>query len=340
MRIGLTYDLRSEYLAQGYSEEDTAEFDRADTLDHLAAAIAAAGHDVDRVGAARALIERLARGDRWDLVFNICEGLRGLGREAQVPAILDVYGIPYTFADPLTASVALHKEWTKQIVRTAGIPTPASLLVSSVREIDALRTQLPLDFPLMAKPVAEGTGKGVSPDSVARSIDQLVAVTSRLLARYQQPVLIESFLPGREFTVGLLGTGDDARVLGSLEIVLNETAERDVYSYLNKEECEARVAYPYVPPTDPVVAEAERIALAAWRALDCRDAGRVDLRCDANGQPMFIEVNPLAGLHPEHSDLPMLATAIGMSYDALIGAIVASAARRVPDADNARAAAA
>jgi D-alanine-D-alanine ligase len=329
MRIGLTYDLRSAYLAEGYGEEDTAEFDREDTIDSLAAAIEAAGHVVDRIGWAPALVQRLAVGERWDLVFNICEGLRGLGREAQVPAILDVYGIPYTFADPLTASVALHKEWTKQIVRAAGLPTADSLLVASESDAAALRASLPLSFPLLAKPVGEGTGKGVSPDSVVHDVDALVGVTRRLLARYAQPVLVERFLPGREFTVGLLGTGSDARVLGTLEILLGADAERDVYSYLNKEECESRVAYPFVPPTDPVVADAEHIALSAWRALGCRDAGRVDLRCDASGQPMFIEVNPLAGLHPKHSDLPMLATAIGMSYEQLIAGIIDSAARRI-----------
>jgi D-alanine-D-alanine ligase len=339
MRIGLTYDLRAEYLALGYGEEETAEFDRQDTIDQLAAAIGAAGHAVDRIGSARSLIQRLGQGDRWDLVFNICEGLEGLGREAQVPAILDVYDIPYTFADPLTAALTLHKEWTKQIVRAAGIPTPDSMLIETEAELPTLRSRLALPFPLMVKPVAEGTGKGVSPDSVARDVDQLIGVVARLLARYRQPVLIERFLPGREFTVGLLGTGAEARALGTLEIVLQDSAERDVYSYVNKEECESRVAYPYVPATDPVVARAEQIALDAWRVLGCRDAGRVDLRCDEGGQPMFIEVNPLAGLHPEHSDLPMLATAVGMRYEDLIHAIVVSAARRMPDAARSSAAA-
>jgi D-alanine-D-alanine ligase len=330
MRVGLTYDLRAEYLALGYGDEETAEFDRQDTIDILAAAIEAAGHAVDRIGSAPALVQRLANGDRWDLVFNICEGLRGMGREAQVPAILDVYDIAYTFGDPLTASLSLHKEWTKQIVRAAGIPTPDSALVESAAELAALRTRLALPYPLMLKPVAEGTGKGVSPDSVVQDFDELAAVATRLLARYQQPVLVERYLPGREFTVGLIGNGAEARVLGTLEIVLQDGAERDVYSYINKEECEARVAYPLVLATDPLVAESQRIALAAWRTLGCRDAGRVDLRCDAAGQPMFIEVNPLAGLHPQHSDLPMLATATGMSYEALIRAIVESAARRIP----------
>jgi D-alanine-D-alanine ligase len=324
MRIGLTYDLRSDYLAAGYGVEETAEFDRADTIDCIARAIEANGHTTDRIGSARALIERLAHGDRWDLVFNIAEGMHGLGREAQVPAILDVHAIPYTFADPLVAAVALHKGWTKTLVRAAGVPTPDFAVVATVP--DAKRVTLPL--PLLVKPVAEGTGKGVNPASVVRDRARLVPLCAELIERYKQPALVEGFLPGREFTVGLLGSAEHAEALGTLEIVLLAQAEADVYSYTNKEDCERLVEYRHVTANDPVVARAEAIALDAWRALDCRDAGRVDLRCDARGQPQFIEVNPLAGLHPHHSDLPMIATAVGMRYEQLIGRILESAAQR------------
>ena len=129
MKIGITYDLRDEYLAEGYGEEETAEFDRADTIDAIETALRELGHETDRIGNARELVQRLARGDRWDLVFNICEGLRGAGREAQVPAILDVYEIPYTFADPCVMSVCLDKGVTKSVVRSAGLPTPQFAVV-------------------------------------------------------------------------------------------------------------------------------------------------------------------------------------------------------------------
>lgn len=326
MRVGLTFDLRREYLAAGYGDEETAEFDREDTIDSLASAIEANGHTTDRIGSARALVSRLARGDRWDLVFNIAEGMFGLGREAQVPAILDVYGIPYTFADPLVASVALHKGWTKALLRAAGVPTPDFEVVASAA--DAKRVTLPL--PLLVKPVAEGTGKGVNPASVIRDRAKLAPLCAELIGRYRQPALVEGFLPGREFTVGLLGTNERSEVLGTLEIVLLHDAEAEVYSYVNKEECERLVEYRQVTANDPTVARAEQIALDAWRTLGCRDGGRVDLRCDATGEPQFIEVNPLAGLHPHHSDLPMIATAVGMPYVKLIGRILDSAAERLP----------
>jgi D-alanine-D-alanine ligase len=330
MHIGLTYDLRSAYLAAGYSEEETAEFDREETIDSLASALARLGHKVDRIGHAKQLTQRLVAGDRWDLVFNICEGLRGLGREAQVPAILDLYEIPYTFSDALVMAVSLHKGMTKAVLRDAGIPTPRYRVISSRDEADGCATDgRPLAFPAFAKPVAEGTGKGVTPASKLRSLTDLWPTCERLLTQFQQPVLVEEFLPGREFTVGLVGTGANAKVIGTLEIVLKSEAEPEVYSYVNKEQCEDLVEYRLTDAKrDSEVAEAERIALDAWRALGGRDAGRADLRSDAQGRPQFLEVNPLAGLHPQHSDLPMICTAVGMSYDELIRHIVESAAAR------------
>lgn len=325
MRIGLTYDLRREYLAAGYGEEETAEFDREETVIALARAITEHGHAVERIGSVQALVRRLAIGERWDLVFNIAEGLRGPGREAQVPAVLEAFGIAYTFADPLVASVALHKGWTKLVMRAAGIPTPEFAVVANAE--DAARLVLPL--PVIVKPVGEGTGKGIGPGSVVRAPEQLVSRCAVVIERYAQAALVESFLPGREFTVGVLGTGAASAVLGTLEIELLPQAEPDVYSYLNKEDCEHLVEYRRADAAEPVVARAEALALAAWRVLGGRDGGRVDLRCDDRGEPQFLEVNPLAGLHPQHSDLPMIATAVGMSYETLIGRILASASERI-----------
>lgn len=325
LSVGLTYDLRAEYLAAGYDEEETAEFDRADTVDAIESALRELGYVTDRIGHARQLIQRLASGDEWDLVFNICEGLHGLGREAQVPAILDVYQIPYTFADPLVMSLCLHKGITKTVVSRAGVPTPRFQVVEQTADV----YQVDFDFPMFAKPVAEGTGKGVTPASRILSAAELAPTCQRLLERYRQPVLVEEYLPGREFTVGLLGSGAQARVLGTLEIVLLPSAEPNVYSYVNKERCEELVEYRLVhPEQDDEVRQAEQTALDAWKALGCRDGGRIDLRSDARQRPQFIEANPLAGLHPQHSDLPMIATAVGLGYTELIAQIVQSALTR------------
>lgn len=329
MRVGLTYDLRSEYLAAGYGEEETAEFDRDDTIESIEAALRELGHATDRVGNVQQLVKRLAAGDRWELVFNICEGLRGPGRESVVPALLDAYDIPYTFADPLVLAVSLHKGLTKTVLREHELSTPRSMVVESAGSLEDLDGHL-LRYPLFIKPVSEGTGKGITAASKIANADELTSGCRELLAKFRQPVLVEEFLPGREFTTALIGTGDDARVLGTMEIILLDAAEPEVYSYVNKERCEELVEYRLgQPDTDPEVAATEALALAAWRALGGRDAGRVDIRSDATGQPQFIEANPLAGLHPQHSDLPIIATMVGMPYVELIRQIVDSAASRV-----------
>jgi D-alanine-D-alanine ligase len=175
-------------------------------------------------------------------------------------------------------------------------------------------------LPLFAKPVAEGTGKGIGPTSKITDRGALGQVCDELLAKYRQPVLVETFLPGREMTVGILGTGDAARVLGTMEVLLGPKAEPDVYSYTNKERSEELVDYRRGDPqADAEVRRAEEVALGAWRALGCRDGGRIDLRSDAHGEPNFLEVNPLAGMHPTHSDLPMIGRFVGKSYVELVG---------------------
>lgn len=322
--VGITYDLREDYLREGYSEEETAEFDQPSTIDAIDQTLRSLGFRTDRIGHVRNLTRRLARGERWDIVFNIAEGMYGLGREAQVPALLDAYGIPYTFSDALVLALTLHKGLTKHVLRDLGIPTADFAVVT--RDADVERVRLPL--PLFVKPVAEGTGKGVTVASKVRHRRELRRLCRELIKRYSQPVIVETFLPGREFTVGIIGTGKDARAVAVLEITLRAEAERGVYSYLNKEHCETLVDY--FLAHDAEARRAGDVALAAWRALGCRDAGRVDLRSDGRGEPNFIEVNPLAGLHPTHSDLPILCNLAGLSYRKLIRAIMDSALKRIP----------
>lgn len=326
MRIGLTYDLKSEYLAMGVSMEDAAEFDKEETIDGIENALRELGHETDRIGHAKALVKRLEAGDRWNLVFNICEGLRGIAREAQVPAILDLYDVPYVFSDPLVLALTLHKGMTKSVVRDAGVPTSDFCVYETAEDLQGLR----FGAPFFVKPVAEGTGKGCSAKSIVRDRDALAGVCDELVARFGQPALIEPYLTGREFTVGITGTGRSAKVVASMEIVLLKNAEKGVYSYSNKGHYEDRVVYhPGDPKRDAVIAAAEKVSLDAWRALGCRDGGRVDIRCDANQNPLFLEVNPLAGLNPKDSDLPILARMANVSYTELIGRIMASAVARV-----------
>ena len=322
LKIGITYDLRDDYLKEGFGFEETAEFDLPDTIEAIAKVIIDNGFQADRIGNIKALARRLVAGNRWDLVFNIAEGLHGFGREAQIPALLDAYNIPYTFSDPLGHSLSLHKGMTKQVLRDLGIPTPDFAVVNNRNDIDKIN----LPFPLFAKPVAEGTGKGITSFSKITTRKNLQKICKHLLKTFKQPVLIETYLPGREFTVGILGTGKDARALGALEVILKPAAEKNAYSYENKEHYDKLVEYILVK--DDEAQKAMEFSLAAWRGLDLKDAGRIDLRSDAKGVPHFMEVNSLAGLNPVRSDLPILCSKIGMNYHKLITSIIKSALKR------------
>ncbi len=325
MHIGLTYDLRDEYLAAGYSQKGTADFDQSDTIQAIDHALQTLGHTTDRIGHARGLVERLGQGDRWDLVFNTCEGLHGAAREAQVPAILDVYEVPYTLSDSRVLSVCQDKALAKTVARAAGIPTPEWFVVRKISDIASCR----IPFPLIAKPLFESRGRGIDGASKVMDPTALRQLCERLLKQYQQPVLVEQFMSGREFAVGVLGSGTDAEVIGTLEIRLQPHAEADVYSYVNKAQSEEMCEFALVRRTDKRVAEAEQAALAAWRAVGGRDCGLIDLRCDGLGHPKLIEINPLSGLNPTRSLLPMIWSAGDRDYSDFIARIVESALARV-----------
>jgi D-alanine-D-alanine ligase len=322
MQIGFVYDLRDEYLALGFSELEVAEFDTAATIAEIEAALVRNGHSVDRIGRGQVLARRLAQGERWDLVFSIAEGLAGRSREAQVAALCELFAQAYAFSDPLTMAATLDKGVAKRIIRDHGLPTAPFAVLRSATEAGSID----LPFPLFVKPVAEGTGKGCEAASRVTSHAELAAAAEALILRFDQPVICESYLPGREFTVGILGTGQTAHVIGIMEIAVKPGIADRIYSFENKEHCEERVIYELAD--DAEARRASEIALQCYRALECRDAGRIDLKLDGAGVPQFLELNPIAGLHPTHSDLPMIATKSGLGYDGLIGGIVDAAAQR------------
>jgi D-alanine-D-alanine ligase len=324
MRIGVTYDLRSDYRALGYGEEETAEFDVEETIAAICDALTALGQRPERIGGIKPLVTRLAAGERWDAVFNICEGLKGVSREAQVPALLEAYDIPYLFSDPLTLALCLDKAMTKRVLRDAGVPTADFAVIETQADIG----KVTLDFPLFLKPVSEGSGKGVDARSRVTDKAGLDSVARDLLARFRQPVLVEEFLPGREFTVGVTGTGDQACVLGVIEIVPTTNYVGHGYGLENKSDWEGKLDI--VPVDDADARAAAEVALAAWRVLRCRDGGRADVRLGRDGKPRFIEVNPLAGIRPGYSDLCFIADFQKISYFDLIGKFLQSFLARYP----------
>lgn len=323
MRIGLTYDLKQSYLEDGYAPEEVAELDSPVTIDAIETSLGSLGYETERIGNVKDLVAALAQGRRWPLVFNIAEGLHGLCREAQIPALLDAYRIPYVFSDSLTMVVTLHKGLSKAVVASHGVPTADFRVIERMEDL----TAVDMPYPLFIKPVGGGTGMGIDGNSIVSNRLQLYEGVQRLLTNHVQPVLVETYLSGREFTVGIVGTGGEAQVVGMMEIVVDTHSDHGVYSYTSKQQYKDCATYRKVEGI--VSQQCEMVALGAWRALGCRDGGRVDLRMDETGNVHFLEVNPLAGLHPVDSDLPILAAMAGIDYRSLIALIIESALRRV-----------
>src|ERR1035437_1167164 len=319
MKVGLTYDLRSWYIDRGYSMDETAEFDKQETVDALANSLKQMGHETELVGNAFQLIEALAAGQRWDLVFNIAEGLYGDGRESVVPAILDQYKIPYVFSGPVIMGLSLNKHIAKLVVAAAGVPVSPGCLITEIKDLDKCN----LKYPLFVKPVSEGTGKGITEKSLVNSHTELKAMVVWILSEFHQPALVEEYLPGREFTVGIIGYRDEAIAIGGMEVIC---ANNLPYSLEVKENYQNYCSY---KPLDADVSdECKSVALNAWKALDAVDAGRVDLKMDRTGKICFIEANPLAGLNPVHSDLPILSRMYGIEYQTLMEMIMKAAIDR------------
>jgi len=320
MKVGLTYDLRSWYLDRGYSMDETAEFDKQETVDAIADALKKMGHETEPIGNAFQLIEALASGKSWDMVFNIAEGLYGDGRESVVPAVLDQYKIPYVFSGPVIMGLSLNKHLAKLVVASSGVPVSPGYLINDLKDLDKCN----LNYPLFVKPVSEGTGKGITAKSLVNNPDELAKMVKWILSEFRQPALIEEYLPGREFTVGLVGYGNDAIAIGGMEVI---TSDNLPYSVEVKENYEDYCKYK--PLDADIIDECKSVALRAWKALDAVDAGRVDLKADRNGNICFIEANPLAGLNPVHSDLPMLARMYGIEYQTLLEMIMKAASKRI-----------
>lgn len=328
MRIGIAYNLRDEVPDRPGAPVDHAEeFDSPATIDALAGVLCGAGHTVDRLGFGRDFLKRMLAAPP-DLVFNIAEGLAGRSREAQVPAVCEMLGVPCTGSDPLTLALTLDKDLAKRVVASRGLATPRHALVERLADLPAGATPGGLSFPLIVKPAWEGSSKGVRLASRVTDPDALRNQVSFVLDSYGGPALIEEFCEGEEFTVGVIGN-ETPRVVGVMQIRHRTLPpEQFLYSLEVKRDWEQQVEY-LVPPAveAPLLAELEQLALGCYHALGCRDVARVDLRLKS-GTPHFIEVNPLPGLSPTYGDLPILAGRMGWTYPQLVLAIVEQALAR------------
>lgn len=307
--------------------DDEAEYDHIETIKAIQEALLK--HGIPSVGleADQDLANGLKR-NGINLAFNIAEGRGGRGREAQVPALLDMMGVAYTGSDETTLCLALDKALTKRLLNTYHIRSPHSIVISSKDKSPNLHS---LRFPIIVKPNAEGSSKGISNASIVTSPESFKELIKRDQADYDCDLLAEEYIEGREFTVGLLGNGADTTVFRPMQIVFTRPTQDDyhVYSYAVKQNYKQFVRYE--SPGDLSEQEEKRMTQTAKRiyeALNCRDFARVDFRVDGEGNQYFIEINPLPGLAPDYSDYPMLAGFCGVEYDELVYGILNSAAKR------------
>lgn len=328
MKIGLSYDLK-EALSSDQNQPDDAleEYDSSETVEAIAKSIEAEGHNVVKLGGCQDFLLSICSSN-FDLVFNIAEG-RGnyRSREAQVPSVLEMLNIPYSGSDPQCLAICQDKPLTKTILTTSGIRTPKWYTISSRDELSEIaRNNFPL--PAFIKPAHEGSSKGIRISSRVESTEQITEIATELLERYQQPVMVEEFISGEEVTVGIVGNYPP-RVVGVMRVLPKKEDAYFVYSLEVKRQWESMVDYECPPQLEAdILQEITNNSLKIFKVLGCRDFARLDFRLSHNGLPYFLEINPLPGLNPKSSDLPIMAIKMGLTYQDLISAILQSTIER------------
>src|SRR3954465_7995088 len=331
LRVGFTFNVKRIKPEIDGRKDEEAEYDPPTTIQAVREAIAAAGHEVIDLEATTELPNVLAA-TPVDVVFNMAEGIKGRNREAVVPALLELLDIPYSGSDPTALSIALDKAIAKRIVRQHGILAPNFMTLTTGKE----RLPRELKFPLIVKPNAEGSSKGVHRTSVVDTEAELREAAREMIAKYDQPALVEDYIAGREFTVGLLGERRP-KVLPPMEVVFLGSEAHPVYSFEYKQDSSSKIRYDVPAKLEPVQLKAlERAARECFIALGCRDVARVDFRMDTQGRVYFLECNPLPGLTPGWSDLVLIAKAAGIEYNALISEILSGAFRRYKERERER----
>jgi len=325
LRVGITYNLRRDFSSlEDHPIDALEEFDSEETIDAIRDVLKGEGHEVIKLGGDAGLIDRLRQAS-IDIVFNIAEGLQGRNREAHIPALLEFLNIPYTGSDPLTLCVTLDKSMAKRIVMSENIPTPPFRKVERMKDLD----RLGLRYPLFVKLCEEGSSKGVRLDSKIVDPESLERKVEWLLKNYGPSILVEEFVQGQEFTVGILGN-ENPSVLGVMQVEIKGTPQDEaIYSLEVKREWEEKVVYHCPPSIDRnLLNRIEEVALRSYRVLECRDVSRIDIRVGDDETPYFLEINPLPGLSPVYGDLVIMARRMGWDYPRLVKTIFHHALKR------------
>jgi len=328
MRIGLAFDLKNSIVTeQGSPEDILEEYDSPETIEAIASVLENHGHQVYKLGGGKAFMNNILA-TPVDFVFNISEGLGHYrSREAQVPSILEMLNIPYAGSDPLCLAVSLDKPLTKKIAASSGITTPGWRIINNYEDTCSDNwTDFP--FPAFIKPAHEGSSKGIRLFSRINNEEELIRLASELLKDYKQPVLVEEFIEGDEITVGVIGNSE-LKILGIMRVMPRESSGDFIYSLEIKRDWERLVEYECPANlSDETTGKIETFSRQIFRELGCRDFARIDFKLNRSGEPYFLEINPLAGLNPKSSDLPIMIRKQGMQYEDLIMNILNTALER------------
>jgi len=329
MRIGLSYDLKETIAIQQSSCDDAfEEYDSWETVELIVAALEAEGHTVTMLGGGKEFLGKILH-EKVDFVFNIAEG-RGAyrSREAQVPSILEMLDIPYSGSDPQCLAICLDKPLTKKLVASEGVSTPSWRVINDRQELRQIGS-CDFPFPAIVKPAYEGSSKGIRLTSVVEDAKQAIEVIESLLDKYQQPAMVEEIILGDEVTVGIIGNSPP-KVLGMMRILPKQRDSYFIYNLDVKRNYLELVEYECPADLEEKVLQCIQVfSLRAFQALGCRDFARLDFRISSEGQPYFLEINPLPGLGT-HSDLVIMAKRMGWSHRQLINAVLNAALERYP----------
>jgi len=321
VKIGFTYDLKNLYIDEfGFSKEDAAEFDEKITIDSIKNSLIELGHEVDDIGSVNNLLKKLIDKETWDFIFNISEGIRGYSRESLIPSLLEHYNIPYTFSDSHTLTLCLNKYLSKIYMEKHSIKTPLFKLISKLNDIENIDY---LNYPLFIKPVNEGTGKGINKQSKVNNYQELKKQTLYLIENYKGPFLLEEYIEGKEITVGL----SPETYYGAVELVFKNT--HNFYCYENKKDYTKYVEHQNIEENSPLYLKIKKSAYEVFKCFNLKDIARIDMRIDKENTVYIIEINPIPGLNPIDSELPILAYKNNFSYQNIIENIIKETMKRI-----------
>ena len=325
-KIGIIYNLRKS-LAEDDGEE---EYDSIETIDFLALELKKFGFNVVYIEQDEAFHKKVVA-ENPDFAINLAEGIGPTrGRESQVPCFLESLGIPYSGSDPVALGITLDKYLTNRFLNNAGVPVPDIYSITSENDLAGLGDIFAGKKRFILKPRWEGSSKGIFEDSVVSSYEQLCGKAMVIAGRYSQPAVLEEFIPGAEITAGVAGNGKRARAIGMMKITPAGKEDNDfVYSLEKKRTWRETIKYhPERSIDDDLKAAIKDLSVKAFNALELRDVARIDFRVGEDNIPRVIDINPLPGLSPVYSDLPILSELNGGSYPELIKKILTAAFSR------------